>query len=173
MRAWGKLVKFCAHTHTHAAKLVVEIGPTILIGGTITTIQYTIFLFFNLLCFNTTISVVRQPSCYTVLAFQCQYIYVDISLAICFTYYIVLSMKKVNIPYHTIPYHTIPYHTIPCHAMPCHAMPCHAMPCHAMPCHAMPCHAMPSGRSRGGPGGGGGAGPPFGDTKKIKRAPFE
>ena len=30
MRAYGqKLVKFCTHTHTHAAKLVVEMNATI------------------------------------------------------------------------------------------------------------------------------------------------
>ncbi len=36
MRAYGqKLVKFCTHTHTHAAKLVVEISNTKLVNRTI------------------------------------------------------------------------------------------------------------------------------------------
>ena len=62
--------------------------------------------------FNATIIVVRHSG-YMVLAFHWQY-YVDISIAIFFTDYFILSMtNNYTIPYHTIPYHTIPYHTIP------------------------------------------------------------
>ena len=45
--------------------------------------------------FNGTIIVVRQPAGHMVLAFDRQY--VEINITICFTYYIVLSTKN-NIP---------------------------------------------------------------------------
>ena len=72
---------------------------TIFVGSTITTIA-SMFIY-KCRMFNATIIVVRQPSGYMMLAFHWQY--VDIALAIFFTYYFVLSMKnKYTIPYHTI-----------------------------------------------------------------------
>ena len=64
---------------------------------TIDTID-SLFIF-KAIIFNTTIIVVRQPSGYMVRAFHWQYM--SNFHLLCFTYYIVLSMKnKYTTPYH-------------------------------------------------------------------------